>query len=148
MLAAIPVSDSSTQHSNFSQILRRSTDSMKLIGQFQRTDMCRDKACPSSGMTSWTDYAAEFGGKGTGRRGLEHGVKSVHYLVVLHGGHGGIHALVHAGRLHAQETCREKEDSKKIKKHKNPHTYTKIKKTGHQSQAVLHPKPCQKDQSQ
>ena len=124
MLAAIPASDSSNQHSNFSQILQRSTDSMKLIGQFQWTDVCRDKACPSSGMTSWTDYAAVFGGKGTGRRGLEHGGKSVHYLVVLHGWHGGVHALVHAGRLHAQETCREKEDSKEIKKKKkNPHIH-------------------------
>ena len=81
---------------------------MKFIWQFLRTDTCRDKACPSSGMTSWTDYAAEFGGKGTRRRGLEHGGKSVHYLVILHGGHGGVHALVHAGRLHAQETHAER----------------------------------------
>ena len=115
MLAAIPVSDSSTQHSNFSKFLRRSTDRMELIGHFQRTDPCRDKACPFSGVTSWTGYVVEFGGKGAGRRGPEHGGKSVHYLVVLHGGHGRVHALVHAGRLHAQETCREKEDRKKNK---------------------------------
>lgn len=134
MLAAIPVSDSSTQHSNFSKFLRRSTDRMELIGHFQRTDPCRDKACPFSGVTSWTGYVVEFGGKGAGRRGPEHGGKSVHYLVVLHGGHGRVHALVHAGRLHAQETCREKEDRKKNKKNptnnktKTTHTH-KNKKT-------------------
>ena len=65
---------------------------------------------------------------------------------------GSMHWSMRGGYMHRKHAERKKIERRTKKTppttKQKPHTHTKIKNPGHQSQAVLHPKPCQKDQPQ